>query len=173
MDLIAFIPQVILHQLISPYLFVPAIAVGWFARTRGQIVAGAAAIAIASLALSFLQRMPEGAQRAYALMPLVIISPLAWGFAIAALKKRLRANEPQTGGEGGVARKVVRAIIGIVIGAPVGGALGALIGSLAADYFEISNFEGGAGYYVLFLYVFPGIVIGAIAGAIILWRWRR
>lgn len=173
MDLIAFIPQVILHQLISPYLFLPAIAVGWFARTRGQIVAGAVAIGIVSIALSFLQPLPEGAQRAYVLMPLVVISPLVWAFATAALKNWLRREESTAAPSGSTARKALRAVIGAIIGAPAGGALGALIGSLAADYFKISNFEGGAGYYVVFLYVFPGIVIGAIAGAIILWRWRR
>ena len=59
------------------------------------------------------------------------------------------------------------AAIGVVIGAPLGGLLGALVGSLAAGIFQISSFEGGAGYYVMFFFVLPGILIGAIVGAVV------
>lgn len=173
MDLLAFIPQVILHQLISPVLFVPAIAVGWFARTRFQIIAGAVAIGVLTIALSFLRGLPEGASFVYILMPLTFISPLVWAFATAALKRKLGREDPAGAPAANAARSVIRAVIGIVIGAPLGGVLGALVGSLAADYFKISNFEGGAGYYVLFFFVIPGILIGAIAGAVVLLRWRR
>ena len=173
MDLLAIIPQVILHQLISPFLFVPAIAVGWFARSRVQIIVGAVAVAVLSIALSFMRGLPAGASLVYGLMPLTFISPLVWAFATAALKRKLQGDAAAATPAGDIARKAIRAVIGVVIGAPAGGALGALVGSLAADYFRISNFEGGAGYYVMFLYVLPGILIGAIVGAVVLWRWRR
>lgn len=172
MDLLAFIPRVLLYQLTSPFLFVPAIAVGWFARTRVQIILGAVAVGCVSIALSFLQPMPEGSSLVYGLMPLTFISPLVWAFATAALKRRLQREDPAAAPAANLARKAIRAVIGVVIGAPVGGALGALVGSLAADHFRISNFEGGAGYYVMFLYVLPGILIGAIVGAVVLLRWR-
>lgn len=173
MDLLVFVPQVILHQLISPFLFVPAIAVGWFARTRMQVTVGAVAVGVVSIALSFLGRMPEGASIVYVLMPLTFVSPLVWAFATAALKKKLLRDDPAATPASDVMRKAMRAVIGVVIGAPLGGALGALVGSLAADYFRISSFEGGAGYYVMFFFVLPGILIGAIVGAVVLWRWRR
>lgn len=173
MDLVAVIPQVILHQLISPFLFVPAIVVGWFARSRSQIIAGALAIGVASIALSLLEPLPEGARRVHILVPLIFVAPLAWAFATAALKRRVRREGRTATSAGEVARKALLLVLGVVIGGPLGGALGALIGSLAADYFRISSFEGGAGYYVAFLFVLPGVLIGAIAGAVILWRWRR
>ena len=168
-----FVPQVILHQLISPFLFVPAIAVGWFARTRLQVIAGAVVVGIVIIALSFLRGAPHGASLVYVLMPLTFISPLVWAFATAALKKKLVRQDQAATPAADVARKAIRAVIGVVIGAPLGGVLGALVGSLAADFFKISNFEGGAGYYVLFFFVLPGILIGAIVGAVVLWRWRR
>jgi hypothetical protein len=171
-DLIAIVPQVIQHQLASPFLFVPAIVVGWFARTRGQVVAGALAIGAVSIALSFLEPLPEGARRIYGLLPLVFISPLAWAFATAAFKTWLRRDDGKQAPAASTARKAVRALIGVVIGAPLGGAIGALLGTVAADINQISSFEGGAGYYVAFLFVLPGIVIGMLAGAVILWRWR-
>jgi hypothetical protein len=171
-DLLPVIPQVVLHQLASPFLFVPAIAVGWFARTRGHVVAGALAIGAISIALSFLEPLPEGARRVHALLPLVFISPLAWAFATAALKTWLRREDAKPEAGVGTARKAVRALVGAVIGAPLGGAIGALLGTVAADINQISSFEGGAGYYVAFLFVLPGIVIGTLAGAVMLWRWR-
>ena len=57
----------------------------------------------------------------------------------------------------------------ILLGVGLGGAIGALVGlglgEVAVDLFNISCFEGGCGYAVLF-YGLLGLVIGAVLGGI-------
>ncbi len=169
MDLIAFLPQIILYQLTSPFIFVPGILIGWFARTRAQRVGGGVLIAIGITLLSFLEPLPPGGQRVWGTIPLAMIGPLIWVFAVSALKRFVRPGESEAPRSGRL--KLVRAIIGTVIGAPLGAAIGAGLGTAAVEVFQISAREGGAGYFVMFLFVLPGIPIGAIIGAIIGYRW--
>ena len=169
MDLIAFLPQIILYQLISPFIFIPGILIGWFARTRAQLVGGGVLIAIVTTLLSFLQSVPAGGQYVWGAIPLAVIAPLIWVFAVSALKRWMRPGESEAPRSSRL--KLVRAIIGTVIGAPLGAAIGAGLGTAAVEIFQISAREGGAGYFVMFLFVLPGIPIGAIIGAIIGYRW--
>jgi hypothetical protein len=169
MDFIAFLPQFVLYQLTNPFIFIPGILIGWFARTRAQRVGGGVLIAIATTLLSFRVPLPAGGQHVWGAIPLAVIAPLIWVFAVAALKRWMRPGESEAPGSGRL--RLVGAIIGTVIGAPLGAAIGAGLGTAAVEIFQISAREGGAGYFVMFLFVLPGIPIGAIIGAIIGYRW--
>lgn len=169
MDLIAFLPQIILYQLTSPFIFVPGILIGWFARTRAQLVGGGVLIAAVITLLSFLEPLPPGGQRVWGTIPLALIGPMIWVFAVSALKRWMRPGEGEAPRSDRL--RLVRTLVGVVIGAPLGGAIGALVGTAAVEIFQISAREGGAGYFVMFLFVLPGIPIGAIIGAIIGYRW--
>lgn len=62
--------------------------------------------------------------------------------------------------------------VATLIGGAAGFAAGAAIGAAAAGIFGMSNFEGAAGYFVIFLCGPLGALIGMIGGAV--WMlWRR
>ncbi len=62
---------------------------------------------------------------------------------------------------------------GILIGLIVGGLTGGLFGDAIGAAFDISNFEGGRGYFVIFL-IIPGFaLVGAILGALTVGLYRR
>lgn len=168
--MISAILQALLYDLVSPFTFVPAAAIGWFARTRGQRWAGVAVLAAASLAFVLFR----GHLMSVVHIPLVAamkaVAPMVWVFGVAALRARFAGGSP--GGEAPAASRWLRGLIGAVLGAPAGGAAGALIGSIAADVFSISSFEGGSGYFVAFFFVIPGFFIGLVVGAWLAMRWR-
>jgi hypothetical protein len=64
-------------------------------------------------------------------------------------------------------------VIGGFAGAVLGAVAGFLVGTLAAEVFQISGFEGQAGYFVMFLFALPGLLIGLVAGILLTLRWQR
>jgi hypothetical protein len=172
MQTIGLLVQVFLYSLVNPMVIVPAIIVAFFARSTVQLLLGAAIIGVALIALSLLRGVPAGVEIILWLVPFTFVAPLIWVFAIARLLKWLRrdsATQP-----GSTMRRVVGGVLGAVIGSIAGGVIGSRIGSIAADIFKVSSFEGGAGFFVAFLFSLPGMIIGAIVGAIVGARqWRR
>lgn len=64
-------------------------------------------------------------------------------------------------------------LTGIIVGIIAGGILAALTGELIARAFRISNFEGGRGYFVIFVIIPLFVIVGAILGAIMIMQgWR-
>ena len=169
MELLANTPEIILYQLINPFTFVPGIVIGWLARTHTQRVVGAVAITAAITLLSLFEELPQGAQRIWGAIPLSVIAPLIWVFAVAALKHWMRPGADAAPRAGRI--RFVGAVIGTVLGAPLGAAIGIGIGLAAVEIYEISAREGGAGYFVMFLFFPPGLLIGAITGAVLGYRW--
>ncbi|MBL8701660.1 MAG: hypothetical protein JNK67_24985 [Alphaproteobacteria bacterium] len=165
MQVLEVIVQVVLFDLVSPITFVPAIAVGWFAGSRGQRIGGIVLLVAVKIGLSFLEPLPEDAMRAWEALPLLAVAPAAWAFATAALRDWLR-NERASDPASPRLRRA-RAAVGAVIGAPLGAILGGVLGMIAVDVFRISSFEGGAGYFVAFLFFLPGLAIGGILGAVL------
>ena len=168
MDLFAAVPQIILYQLTNPFIFVPGIVIGWLARSRAQLIGGAVLIAAIITVLSFLEPLPPGGQRVWGAIPIAVVGPLIWVFAVSALKTWMR-REGEAAPSGG-RLKIVRAVIGLVIGAALGAGIGLGLGFAAIEIFNISSFEGGAGYFVAFLFFVPGLLIGAIVGAVVGYR---
>lgn len=64
----------------------------------------------------------------------------------------------------------MRALLGGVLGAALGGVAGVLLGLAFVELAQVSDFEGRSGYLVGFLFMPAGIVVGAVAGAILLRR---
>jgi len=64
----------------------------------------------------------------------------------------------------------LRLILGGLLGLLLGGVLGALLGDPIGAAFQVSNFEGGRGFFVAFFIIPLFAVIGAITGAIVLSR---
>ncbi|MBM3522178.1 MAG: hypothetical protein FJX57_04410 [Alphaproteobacteria bacterium] len=168
--MIAIILQGLLYDLVSPFTFVPAAAIGWFARTRGQRWAGVAALTVVKVVFIITRHFTPGAFDAVLVIVTQAIAPTVWVFGVAALRARFAG-----GGSPGEARpsggRWLFGLLGAVFGAPAGGALGALVGSIAADVLKISAFEGGAGYFVAFFFVIPGILIGLVVGPILAMRF--
>ncbi|CAN7684707.1 hypothetical protein [Mesorhizobium caraganae] len=68
---------------------------------------------------------------------------------------------------------IVAALLGIILGAVVGAVAGVALGAAIAEVTDISCFEGGCGYFAVFIGL-AGLVIGAIAGGILaVWLVHR
>lgn len=64
-------------------------------------------------------------------------------------------------------KSVLFALIGLVLGVVVGAPIGIGVGSVLADVLEVSCFEGGCGYFVVFIGLagaFLGGLVGIVAG---------
>jgi hypothetical protein len=161
--------QALLYDLLSPFTFAPAAAIGWIARTRGQRWAAVGALAIAKIAFVLSRYMPANLFHAVVIVVTQAIAPLLWVFGVAALRAQLSGPAAAANGQPATARWV-RGLIGAVLGGPAGGAIGALLGSIAADLLSVSNVDGGSGYFVAFFGVIPGILLGLVAGPILALR---
>jgi hypothetical protein len=68
---------------------------------------------------------------------------------------------------------IVAALLGIILGAVVGAVAGFLLGAAIAEVTDISCFEGGCGYFAVFIGL-AGLVVGAIGGGILaVWLVHR
>lgn len=79
-------------------------------------------------------------------------------------------TSPQAGGAPSVLSSVIAAVLGILLGGTIGACIGLLAGSVIADVTHVSCFEGGCGYFALFIGI-AGLVVGAIAGGIFAVWW--
>jgi hypothetical protein len=165
------LPTVLLHTvllgLVSPLVFIPAILLGWFARSWIWVFAGAVLIALAGFGYA-LTTLPPGAFMVWAAAPLKILPPLAWAAAVFTLRRWIRQRTAAEPGNTGV--RVVWLLIGLVLGAIAGGILGIALGTLYVEVTNASNFEGAAGYFVMLFCMPLGVLFGVIIGAVLGWR---
>ncbi|MEJ6781716.1 hypothetical protein [Aminobacter sp. Piv2-1] len=112
------------------------------------------------------------------------LTALAWslgeivvGVAMIVLVKRERQDRPAALAAPGAPRPALSVVasiglvlLGIVLGGALGLAAGLGGGQLYASATDMSCFEGGCGYFVIFMGL-AGIIVGALAGGIFaLWR---
>jgi len=161
----------VLGSLLRPTIFVPAIALGWFARRWWQVVAAAILIALAWSAFILLKGLPPGAEFVWAATPLRVVAPLAWCSAGFLLRRHWYARETPVGKVR--FRRVVYVLLGFVLGGVVGGVAGFAIGSAYVTAAHVSLFEGLSGYVVVYTFAFPGAIIGMVAGVIVAWLLGR
>ena len=177
MGLAEAIVRGLLHGLLSPWVIVPAWAIGWFGRAWWQVVAGAVVLAVILFAISqvmLLSRLPEGAQIVWWLAPMGLLPPLAHAAAAHWLRLRFGSAPGSSGAKLGI--RLVSAFLGLVIGVVVGAVIGILVGEAYVEWAHVSQFEGGAGYMVMFVFALPGALIGGGLGAALAWwlvgrRW--
>jgi hypothetical protein len=161
----------VLSSLVRPTIFVPAIALGWFARRWWQVVAAAILIALLWFAYILLEGLPPGATVAWETRPLMVVAPLAWCSAGFLLRRYWHARETPVGKVR--FRRVVYVLLGSVLGVVVGGVAGFVIGSAYVTAAQVSSFEGLSGYVVVYAFAFPGALIGIVAGVIVAWLLGR
>lgn len=152
--------------LTAPANILGGLVLGWFCRGWWQVVLAAVVMHGVLLALILPGSLPEGATLAWVALPLGVIGPLAWCAAGFALRRHVVTP-------GGMGERVVSALAGTVLGGAAGAVAGAGLGELYVTLARVSAFEGAAGYAVFFLFVLPGIGIGALLGAILAWWWSR
>ncbi len=161
----------VLSSLMRPTIFVPAIALGWFARRWWQVVAAAILIALAWFAIILLKGLPPGAKVGWAARPLMVVAPLAWCSAGFLLRRLWDARATPLGKIR--FRRVIYVLLGFVLGGVVGVVGGFAIGSAYVTAAHVSSFEGLSGYVVVYAFAFPGAVIGMVAGVIVAWLLGR
>jgi len=142
------------------------LALGWFCRGWWQVVLAAVVMHGVLLALMLPAGLPEGATLVWVALPLGVVGPLAWCAAGFALRRHVMTP-------GSIGERVVGAVAGLVMGGAAGGTIGLVLGELYVTLARVSTFEGAAGYAVFFLFVLPGVGIGAVIGAVLAWRWSR
>jgi len=67
----------------------------------------------------------------------------------------------------------VRVLLGLILGGGLGLVAGLVVGLVGIDLFEVSCFEGYCGYLVVLAYAPGGLILGAIAGAVLGWGRRK
>lgn len=150
----------------SPANILGGLVLGWFCRRWWQVVPAAVALHAVILGVVLPGSLPAGAGIAWALLPPGVIGPLAWCAAGFVLRRQVVTP-------GGGAERAGTAIAAGLAGGILGGALGAAGGSLYVEAARVSSFEGQAGYLVVFGFVLPGVLAGAVLGAAAGWRRAR
>lgn len=160
--------QTILWDCVSPLIFLPAIALGWWVRSVRMLVLGAVVIAATSTAMSLLTPLPPNAERIFWVEPLRGIAPLL----IALLARRLRryTSAREDGGPRGVGARMLLAAIGGVVGAAGGAILFILLGLAVIALGDLHDREGGEDYVLAYIVGPLGFLMGLLIGAIVAWR---
>lgn len=170
MDLAGVLLQGVLMGLVAPTVAVPALLLGLFARRPWQAVLGGVVVGVVLFALSFRHPLPEGASILWAAVPLGLVAPVAWAFVGFKLASWRRTRGKQSGGPA-LWESLLGALLGGVAGALIGALGGYGLGSLYVELASVSNFEGQAGYAVVFGFALPGLVLGTLVGLVLGWRW--
>ena len=165
----------LISGLASPFIFLPSLAIGWFARRGWQVLLGAVVVSALSEAEVLLIEFP-GATPDWAQQPLGVIAPLAWctgGFL-------LRSWQRRTSGLRQGPIRALPVIAGMTLGAIIVAALALGVGLFYLRDGELEyhtmrfGSAPGADYETIFFqYVFPGLLLGQIAGGMIGRVWGR
>jgi hypothetical protein len=151
------------YGLISPWIFIPGLAMGWLVRRRWHVIVASIVIAVTSLVWDLSEELPEGARIIWPTTPVGLIPPFVWctaGFSARNWYQRHAAADRQA-----FAVSFIRIVIGILAGGVGGGVLGILIGIAYVALARVSSFEGLSGYVVA-SFMLIGIVIGIVSGGL-------
>lgn len=152
--------------LTAPTNILGGLVLGWVCRGWWQVVLAAVVMHGVLVATMLPGGMLENAPVVWLALLAGLAGPLAWcaaGFAL-----RRHAVTP-----GSAAERAASAFAGLVLGGAAGAVIGLGLGELTVTMARVSTFEGAAGYAVFFLFVLPGIGIGAVLGAVLGWRRSR
>lgn len=159
----------LISGLASPFIFLPSLAIGWLARRLWQVLLGAVVVAALSEAEVLLIELP-GATPDWGQQPFGVVAPLAWctgGFLLRSWQRRTSRLR-----QGSV--RALPVIAGMTLGAIIVAALALGVGllylqdgSLEYHTMQFSPASGADYETVFFQYVFPGLLLGQIAGGMI------
>src|ERR1700730_8701872 len=160
----------LISGLASPFIFVPSLVIGWFARRWWQVLLGGIAIEVVSEAETMLIEMPD-AQPDWTMEPLAFVAPLFW-CAAGFLMRRWRNGIAQSRAARPISALPV--VAGMVLGSLAVGASAFAIGLLylhtdQLDFHTIRLGENEPSGYeeIFFEYLFPGVLAGQLAGGVI------
>jgi hypothetical protein len=152
--------------LTAPTNILGGLVLGWLCRGWWQVVL--AAVVMHGVLVATM--LPGGMLENAALVRLALLAglagPLAWCAAGFALRRHVVTP-------GSTAERAASAVAGLVLGGVAGAVTGLGLGELYVTMARVSTLEGAAGYAVFFLFMLPGIGIGAVLGAVLGWRWSR
>jgi hypothetical protein len=152
--------KIILFGLISPAIALPSFLYGAVVRRWWLVPIGAAALAALFLAIAF-----DDAEFVWAAAPVALVPVLAWctaGYRFGRWRRSRRGKTEPAG-----FARAASIVAGLLLGGVAGTAAGLGLGAAYIDLAQVSSFEGLSGYVVVYLFMAPGLIIGAIAGAII------
>jgi hypothetical protein len=156
--------------LASPMIFLSCLAIGWLVRRWWQVVIGAIAVGVLSEAEIMLVELP-GATLNWTAAPLAFVAPLAW-CAAGFLARGWQRRTGRLRQEGAMRSWPV--VAGMMLGAFVTAAFGLGTGLLylQTGQLEFHTLQFGrakaADYETIFFqYVFPGLLLGQVAGGLI------
>lgn len=169
MDLIGSLLTATLWSFLNPYVFIPALALGWLARRASHVAAGAVLLAAIPLLLALMQPLPPGAEIVWWSLPVNLIAPLTIGFVTFGVRGWLRRSDSVT--QQTLVPRIARTLIGIVIGGALGGVAVAVVGLLGISIAGV----GGDRYYEAATMVALLVPVGLLVGATILGipAWKR
>ena len=155
--------------LASPFIFVPSLVIGWFAGRGWQVLLGAVVVAALSAAELMLIEFP-GATPDWGREPLTVVAPLAWcagGFLLRAWQRRTSAIR-----QGAI--RALPVVTGMTLGAMIVAALSLGVGlfylrqgALEDHTMQFGSAPGADYETIFFQYVFPGLLLGQMAGGMI------
>ncbi len=156
--------------LASPLIFLPSLAIGWLVRRWWQVVLGAIVVGVVSDAEIMLIELP-GATLDWTQAPLGFVAPLAWcavGFVAHGWQRR--TGRVRREGE----RRAWPVAAGMMLGALIGaasalgtGLLYLRTGQLGFHTLSFGQANAADHETVFFQYLFPGLLLGQLAGGLI------
>jgi hypothetical protein len=147
----------ILAGVINPLIIVPAIVIGALARRWWQALLGALVVAAAVFAIR------------WAAFPVTVLAAAVWTSAAFLAARRWRGGADT----GPIRQSIFGLAVGFILGGLFGGGAGVALGAWYVEAAQVSSFEGKSGYVVIFLFLFPGVIIGAATGAVLGWLLGR
>lgn len=174
MELAGVVLQNMLAALMSPIVVLPALLLGWLTRKPWQAVLGGVALAALLFELAVIRRVPESVSMVAAAVPLGLVAPVVWALATLYLRRWMHARDRASGGHGRSPwARAARTVLGGVAGSLPGALCGFGVGVLYVELANVSQFEGHAGYVAMFGFGTAGLVLGALAGMVLAFRWGR
>jgi hypothetical protein len=162
-EMAGLIAQIVVFGLLSPGIAVSAFLAGWIARRWWLVPVAAVVIAAVFATISMVNLdAPADSEIVWAAVPFTIVAPLVWCSAGFYFGRWRRSRHVKSGSPG--AARVASILAGVVTGAAIGTLAGLGLGEAYVTLARVSSFEGLAGYVVVFLFMLPGLLIGAAAG---------
>ena len=169
MEIFEAIIQGILLDVVNPLVFLPALAIGWWAPRAQMVLIGAVVLTIVQIGLSLMQPLPEGSELVWWLMPTALVAPLVLAWGAFRVRAWLRASDAAgTGGRGGP--RLLRMATGIMLGGALGAGLVVGVGLLVIELGDLHDREGGEAYLLFFGVAPIGLLVGMIIGGVIGWK---
>lgn len=162
MAILQVLIQTVFWTSLSPLVFIPAIALGWWGRSKMVLIAGSAVIVLVQLVLFFTMPLPAGAQRLIWAVPVLALPPFAISFGVQWLRRKLQSEQsrPETKRTTGI----FLVAFGVLLGACVGAGVFFALALILTEGLDFSAADGSRDYSLLVIGTPLGLIVGMIVG---------